>query len=98
MSESVLPMFSSRSFIDSGLKFRSLTQFEFICVYGVRMEKEMTAHSSTLAWRIPWGRSLVGYSPWDHKESETTERLHSLTHSLGLLSSIEFLIIRRFQQ
>ena len=21
-------------------------------------------------------RSLVGYSPWDHKESDTTERLH----------------------
>ena len=21
------------------------------------------------------GRSLVGYSPWDHKESDTTERL-----------------------
>ena len=36
MSESVLPMFSSRSFIDSGLTFRSLTYFEFIFVYGVR--------------------------------------------------------------
>ena len=22
------------------------------------------------------GRSLVGYSPWGHKESDTTERLH----------------------
>ena len=27
-------------------------------------------------------RSLVGYSPWGHKESDTTERLHSL-YSLG---------------
>ena len=26
-------------------------------------------------------RSLVGYSPWGHKESKPTERLHSLTHS-----------------
>ena len=26
-------------------------------------------------------RSLVGYSPWGRKESDTTERLHSLTHS-----------------
>ena len=34
MSESVLPMFSSRSFIVSGLKFRSLIHFIF--VYGVR--------------------------------------------------------------
>ena len=32
MSESVLPMFSSRSFIVSGLTFRSLIHFEFIFV------------------------------------------------------------------
>ena len=36
MSESVLPMFSSSSFIVSGLMFRSLIHFEFIFVYGVR--------------------------------------------------------------
>ena len=35
MSESVLPLFSSRSFIVSGLTFRSLIYFEFIFVYGV---------------------------------------------------------------
>ena len=27
-------------------------------------------------------RSLVGYSPWSHKESDTTERLHSLTEQI----------------
>ena len=31
-----LPMFSSRSFIVSGLTFRSLIHFEFIFVYGIR--------------------------------------------------------------
>ena len=36
MSEGVLPMFSSRSFIVSGLTFRYLIHFEFIFVYGVR--------------------------------------------------------------
>ena len=36
MSSSVLPMFSSNSFIVSGLTFRSLIHFEFIFVYGVR--------------------------------------------------------------
>ena len=36
MSESVLPMFPSRSFIVSGLTFRSLIHFEFIFVCGVR--------------------------------------------------------------
>ena len=37
------------------------------------LEKEVAAHSSTLAWRISWGRSLVGYSPWGHEELDTTE-------------------------
>ena len=36
MSASVLPMFSSKSFMVSGLTFRSLIHFEFIFVYGVR--------------------------------------------------------------
>ena len=36
MSKSVLPMFSSNSFIVSSLTFRSLIHFEFISVYGVR--------------------------------------------------------------
>ena len=36
MSSSVLPVFSSRGFIVSGLTFRSLIQFEFIFVYSVR--------------------------------------------------------------
>ena len=36
----------------------------------------MATHSSILAWRIPW--SLVGYSPWGRKESDTTEQLHFL--------------------
>jgi len=31
-----LPMLSSRSFIVSGLTFRSLIHFEFMFVYGVR--------------------------------------------------------------
>ena len=36
MSSSVLPMFSSQSFIVSGLTFRPLIHFEFIFMYGVR--------------------------------------------------------------
>ena len=39
------------------------------------LEKEMAIHSSILAWRIPWTGSLVGYSPWGHKELDTTEKL-----------------------
>ena len=36
LCQSVLPMFSSRSFIVSGLTFRSLIHFELIFVYGVK--------------------------------------------------------------
>ena len=36
MSKSVVPMFSSRSFMVSDLTFRSLIHFEFIFAYGVR--------------------------------------------------------------
>ena len=43
MSESVLPMFSSRSFIVSGVMFRSLIHFEFIFVYGVRKFHSFTS-------------------------------------------------------
>ena len=41
------------------------------------LEKEMTIYSSILAWKIHGWKSLVGYSPWGRKESDTTERLHS---------------------
>ena len=40
------------------------------------LEKEMATHSSILAWKIPWTKK-PGYSPWCHKELDTTERVHS---------------------
>ena len=36
------------------------------------LEKEIAIHSSILAWQISWTGSLTGYSPWDHKELNTT--------------------------
>ena len=33
---------------------------------------------------LPGQRSLVGYSPWGHKESDTTEQLHFITSTSGL--------------
>ena len=35
----------------------------------------MTTHSSILAWEIHGQRSLVDYSPFGCKESDTTEQL-----------------------
>ena len=37
------------------------------------LEKGMATHSSILAWRVPWKRTLVGYSPRGGKELDTTE-------------------------
>ena len=36
----------------------------------------MATRFSILAWKIPLTEELVGYSPWDCKESDMTERLH----------------------
>ena len=43
------------------------------------LEEKMTIHSSIPAWKSHGQRSLVGYSPWGHKELDMTERLHFLT-------------------
>ena len=40
-------------------------------------EKRMATHSSILACNIHGHRNLVGYSPWGHKESDTTEHTHA---------------------
>ena len=41
------------------------------------LEKEMTIHSSILAWGIPWTEEPGGlYSPRGHKELNTTKWLH----------------------
>ena len=44
------------------------------------LEKKMETHSSILAWKNPMEqRSLAGYSPWGHKESDVTEQLSTCT-------------------
>ena len=53
---------------------------------------EGNSDSSILAWRIPWQRSLVGYSPWGRKVSDTTEshthtHTHTHTHPVAQLRS-----------
>ena len=37
------------------------------------LEKGMATHSEFLSGEFREQRSLVGCSPWDHKESDTTE-------------------------
>ena len=46
------------------------------------LEMGMATHFSILAWRIHGQRSLVGYSPWDLKESNTTNAFFFLIFPL----------------
>ena len=54
----------------------------------------MAAHSSTLAWKIHGRRSLVGGSPWGHKESARlsdftfTFHFHALEKEMATHSGI----------
>ena len=48
-------------------------------LWGRPLEEEMATHSSILAWKIPQ-RSLMGYRPQGHKESDMTE--HVCTHTM----------------
>ena len=40
----------------------------------------MAAHPSIPAWRISWTEEPGGYSPWGHKEWDTTEHMAN-THN-----------------
>ena len=42
------------------------------------LEKRTATHSSILVWRLSWAEGPGGppYSPWGHKESDTTELTH----------------------
>ena len=51
------------------------------------LEEGMASPSNILAWRIPMDREAWGgYSPWGHKESDTTERLS--THGVCISTPI----------
>ena len=51
------------------------------------LEKEMATHSSILPGESHGQRSLAGYSPWGHKESDTTELLSTSTLHLNFCLS-----------
>ena len=62
MSSSVLPVFSSKSFIVSGLTFRSLIHFKFIFVYGVR-KCSAAAAAKMLQWCLTLCDHIDGSPP-----------------------------------
>ena len=49
------------------------------------LEKEMATHSSILAWVIPWTEEAGRlYSPWGHKELDTTQQLKQQKQHQGI--------------
>ena len=61
------------------------------------LEKEMYSTPVLLPGKSHGWRSLVGYSPWGHKESDMTERLHftftftiKVNYTLYPFSSVQF--------
>ena len=84
MSKSVLPMFSSKSFMVSGLTFRSLIHFEFILVYGVKK------HSNFILLHVAFQFSqhdllsihfVQRIKIWRHPEGTVSPRAHSRSWS-----------------
>ena len=53
------------------------------------LEKEMASHSSILAGKLHGQRILAGYSPWGHKESDTTEQLSTFLLHLQQMSDAQ---------
>ena len=49
-------------------------------------EKPMATHSVLLSGESRGQRSTVGYSPWGHKESDTTEQLSTAQHRLQFIT------------
>ena len=59
------------------------------------LEKDMAAHSSILAWRIPWTEEPGGLHPWGHREytAEVTPRtrMYNVPRALSLGSDLEYI-------
>ena len=79
----VIPIYTPTNCVDSSLVAQTVKCLPTMWETQVRslgwedpLEQEMATHFSTLARKIPWTESVVGYSPWGRKESDMTERLH----------------------
>ena len=77
----------------SGNKWREKTLWYLVKVLGREdpLEEGMATHSSILAWRIPMDRAAwqATYSPWVHKESDTTQQLSTAQEIVYSYSSLK---------
>ena len=56
-------------------------------------EKEMAIHSILLPGKSHGHRSLVGYSPWGHKETDTTEQFHFTSVALRRSTVLRIIVL-----
>ena len=59
------------------------------------LEKEMATHSVFLPGKFNGHRSLAGYSPLDHKESDMTEHAHTCINNQSFLCCNHSIIFRK---
>ena len=98
MSESVLHMFSSRSFIVSGLTFRSLIYFEFIFVYGVRkcssfillqVVDQFSQHN--FLKRLSFFHCIsLHLAPYSQVHTYTCTHTHTHTHTGNIITILKY--------
>ena len=65
------------------------------------LEKGMSTHLSILAWSIPRTEELAGYSPWGHKELDTTEQFSlskKITSSIIKLMNFFWRLSKKYGQ
>ena len=88
MSESVLPKFSSRSFIVSSLMFRSLIHFEFMFVYHVRKCSSFILYKWLTSFLAPLVKEIV-FSPLYIFASFVKDKVSMEVH--GFISGLSIL-------
>ena len=60
------------------------------------LEEKMATHSSILflPGKFHGQRNLAGYSPWGHKESDTTEQLSTAQKNVDAKGNLDINILR----
>ena len=58
------------------------------------LEKEMATHSSTVAWKIPWTEEPGRLQSMESQELDTTEQLHTYTHTHGCVCILVYVCNR----
>ena len=78
--------------VNNSVHFHHYMSFISLCFsYGLLWRRQWHPTPALLPGKPHGWRSLVGYSPWDLKELNTTERLHFLSFfSISTMGTIEY--------